>query len=45
MGGDEETRVRFAARALARFLDTAHLRAVQHSYLRQHAEAHRGGPG
>jgi hypothetical protein len=31
---DENTRVRFETRAIARFLDTRHLRTVQHSYLR-----------
>jgi len=39
---DEDERVQFATRAVARYLDTAHLRRVQHSYLRERAET-RGG--
>ena len=36
---DEEERVRFVTRAVARYLDTAHLRKVQHLYLRERVEA------
>lgn len=39
---DEDERVQFVTRAVARYLDTAHLRRVQHSYLRERVEA-RGG--
>ena len=38
---DEDERVRFETRAIARYLDTAHLRRVQHTYLRERAKAHR----
>lgn len=38
---DEDERVRFHTRAVARYLDTAHLRQVQHRYLRERADAHR----
>ena len=38
---DEEERVRFEARVIARYLDTAHLRQVQHGYLRNRIEARR----
>jgi len=38
---DEEERARFEARAASRYLDTAHLRQVQHAYLRERADAHR----
>ena len=38
---DEDERVRFHTRATKRCLDTAHLRRVQHAYLRERAEAHR----
>ncbi len=37
----EGERVRFEARAAARYLDTAHLRRVQHRYLRERADAFR----
>jgi uncharacterized protein len=40
---DEDERVGFEARAVARYLDTGHLRDVQHAYLRERAEAHRAG--
>ncbi len=36
---DEGERVEFATRAVARYLDTAHLRKVQHQYLRERVEA------
>jgi len=36
---DEAERVEFETRAVARYLDTAHLRKVQHQYLRERAEA------
>ncbi len=36
---DETERVEFATRAVARYLDTAHLRKVQHQYLRERVEA------
>jgi len=36
---DEAERVEFATRAVARYLDTAHLRKVQHQYLRERVEA------
>lgn len=36
---DDTTRVDFVTRAVARYLDTAHLRKVQHHYLRQRVEA------
>lgn len=42
---DEDERIRFAVRALARFLDTAALRRTQHRYQRERAEACRAGPG
>ena len=35
---DEDERARFEARAIARYLDTAHLRRVQHDYLRARIE-------
>ena len=38
---DEDERVRFEARTIARYLDTAHLRRVQHAYLRERVEAYR----
>ena len=41
---DEEDRVRFETRTTARYQDTAHLRRVQHAYLRERAEARRAGP-
>jgi hypothetical protein len=37
----ESERVRFETRAAARYLDTAHLRRVQHQYLRERADAFR----
>jgi predicted nucleotidyltransferase len=36
---DEDERVAFATRVIAKYLDTAHLRKVQHQYLRERAEA------
>lgn len=36
---DEDERVEFETRAVARYLDTAHLRKVQHEYLRKRMEA------
>ena len=36
---DEAERVEFETRAVARYLDTAHLREVQHEYLRERVEA------
>jgi predicted nucleotidyltransferase len=36
---DEDERVAFATRVIAKYLDTAHLRKVQHEYLRERAEA------
>ncbi len=36
---DEGEQVEFATRAVARYLDTAHLRKVQHQYLRERVEA------
>jgi hypothetical protein len=41
---DERQRVSFEARTTARYLGTAHLRRVQHAYLRQRAEAYRARP-
>ena len=41
---DDDERVRFATRTTARYQDTAHLRRVQHAYLRERAEAHRARP-
>jgi predicted nucleotidyltransferase len=38
---DEDERIRFETRATARYLDTAHLRRVQHRYLRERADAFR----
>jgi predicted nucleotidyltransferase len=38
---DDDERVGFETRATARYLDTAHLRRVQHHYLRERAEARR----
>ena len=40
---DDDERVRFETRTTARFQDTAHLRRVQHAYLRERAEAQRAG--
>jgi predicted nucleotidyltransferase len=37
----ESERVRFETRVAARYLDTAHLRRVQHQYLRERADAFR----
>jgi hypothetical protein len=39
--GNDDERVDFETRATARYLDTAHLRRVQHRYLRERAEARR----
>lgn len=36
---NEEERVNFVTRAVARYLDTAHLRRVQYQYLRERVEA------
>jgi predicted nucleotidyltransferase len=41
---DDDERVDFETRATARYLDTAHLRRVQHRYLRERAEALRVRP-
>jgi predicted nucleotidyltransferase len=41
---DDDERVEFETRATARYLDTAHLRRVQHHYLRERAEARRARP-
>jgi predicted nucleotidyltransferase len=41
VSSSEGERVRFATRAASRYLDTAHLRRVQHAYLRERAEAFR----
>jgi predicted nucleotidyltransferase len=41
---DEEERVRFVTRVVARYLDTAHLRKVQHQYLRERVEARGATP-
>jgi uncharacterized protein len=41
---DEDERVRFVARTVSRYLDTAHLRRVQHAYLRERTEARRARP-
>ena len=38
---DEGERVDFETRVVLRFLDTAHLRRIQHSYLREWVEARR----
>lgn len=40
---DEDERIDFVTRSIARYLDTAHLRKVQHDYLRERVEARRGG--
>jgi predicted nucleotidyltransferase len=40
---DEDERVEFETRAVARYLDTAHLRKVQHEYLRKRVEARGAG--
>jgi predicted nucleotidyltransferase len=37
----ESERVRFETKAVARYLDTVHLRRVQHQYLRERADAFR----
>jgi predicted nucleotidyltransferase len=39
---DEDERVAFVTRAIASYLDTAHLRKVQHHYLRERVEARDG---
>jgi hypothetical protein len=36
---DEDERVRFETRAIAKYLDTAHLRQIQRDYLREWVEA------
>jgi len=41
---DDDERVRFVARTVSRYLDTAHLRRVQHAYLRERTVAHRARP-
>jgi predicted nucleotidyltransferase len=41
---DDDERVDFETRATRRYLDTAHLRRVQHQYLRERAEARRARP-
>ena len=41
---DDDERVQFETRATTRYLDTAHLRRVQHGYLRERAEARRADP-
>ncbi|HMH48985.1 MAG TPA: nucleotidyltransferase domain-containing protein [Candidatus Acidoferrum sp.] len=41
---DDDERVDFETRATARYLDTAHLRRVQHHYLRERSEARRARP-
>jgi predicted nucleotidyltransferase len=38
---DEDQRVAFEARAIARYLDTAHLRRVQRGYLRERVQTFR----
>jgi predicted nucleotidyltransferase len=38
---DEEQRILFESRTIARYLDTAHLRRVQYGYLKERAEAYR----
>jgi hypothetical protein len=38
---DENERIRFETRVAARYLDTAHLRRVQHRYLRERVAAFR----
>jgi hypothetical protein len=42
---DDDERARFVARTVSRYLDTAHLRSVQHAYLRERTVAHRARPG
>lgn len=39
---DEDDRIAFVTRAIARYLDTAYLRRVQHDYLRERVEARDG---
>jgi predicted nucleotidyltransferase len=39
---DDDERAAFELRALCMFLDTGHLREVQHTYLRERAEARHG---
>lgn len=39
---DDDERVAFLTRIVAKYLDTAHLRRVQHQYLRERAEARHG---
>ena len=38
---DDGERLDFETKAVLRFLDTAHLRRIQHAYLREWVEAHR----
>lgn len=38
---DDDERARFVTHAVLRYLDTAHLRRVQHDYLRERAQAYR----
>ena len=40
---DEDERVSFETRTLSLYMDTAYLRRVQYGYLREWAEAYRGG--
>lgn len=42
---DAAERAEFEARSTLRYLDTAHLRAIQAEYLRERVEALRGGAG
>lgn len=44
VGRDEDERVGFVARTVSRYRDTAHLRRVQHAYLRERVEARRARP-
>jgi hypothetical protein len=43
MAASDDERVDFETNALARYMDTAHLRHVQRQYLREWAEAYRAG--
>ena len=38
---DEDERARFVARTVFRYVDTAHLRRIQRTYLRERTEARR----
>jgi predicted nucleotidyltransferase len=40
---DRSERAAFETRTILRYLDTAHLRSIQHSYLRARARAHHDG--